>query len=372
MAKFIHNSLFQAVLSLVLLFSVSPASASGGEGGFNAKDFILHHVSDSHEIHFVGEGESSVAIPLPVILIDGGLTVFSSSNFYHQSPKSTFNPKTLTNDHYFQHESYVLLHEKVYKLNDASAALELNSDGHPLNASPVFDMSITKSVLGLFIILIFVVLVFRSVAKKYAANEGKAPSGLQNALEPFIVFIRDEVAKPSIGHHYERFLPFLLTVFFFIWSSNMLGLIPFLGGFNIMGTLSVTMVFALGVFVYVTISGNGHYWGHLLNPPGVPGFVKVILVPIEIVGIFIKPFVLMVRLTANIMAGHIIILAFVSLIFIFGMNSPGTGYGVSVGATAFMVFMNVMELLVAFLQAYVFTLLTAIYLGSAVEEPAHH
>ena len=224
----------------------------------------------------------------------------------------------------------------------------------------------------MFLIMIFLILLFRSAAKKYAANEGKAPSGMQNALEPFILFVRDEIAKPSIGHHYERFVPFLLTVFFFIWASNMLGLIPFLGGFNIMGTLSVTMVFAAGVFILTSINGNAHYWGHLLNPPGVPMGIKFILVPIEVVGIFLKPLVLMIRLTANITAGHIIILSFVSLIFILGNNyGAGVGYGVGIGSTAFMVFMNVLELLVAFLQAFVFTMLTALMLGSAVEE-AHH
>jgi F-type H+-transporting ATPase subunit a len=152
---------------------------------------------------------------------------------------------------------------------------------------------------------------------------------------------------------------------------NLLGLIPFLGGFNITGTLGVTAVLATVVFVVTSINGNGHYWGHIFWPPGVPGFVKVILIPIEILGIFIKPFVLMVRLTANITAGHIIILSFVSLIFIFGQNSAGAGYGIGVGSLAFMIFMNFIELLVAFLQAYVFTLLAALYFGSATEE-VHH
>ncbi|MBX7094347.1 MAG: F0F1 ATP synthase subunit A [Flavobacteriales bacterium] len=349
---------------LAFIFAFNFSHASGGEGEFKAGEMIMHHISDAHEIHFFGH----VAIPLPVIIVDGGVKVFMSGSFYH-NPKTTFDPKSHSEVEYYEHEGYVLYHEKIYKLSGEE--LKLDAEGHPMNAASVVDLSITKSVLGLFIVMFIVIFIFKSIAKKYSQNEGKAPNGLQNALEPFILFIRDEVAKPSIGHHYERFMPFLLTIFFFIWTSNILGLIPFLGGFNIMGTLSVTMVFALGVFVVTSINGNSHYWGHLLNPPGVPGFVKIILVPIEIAGIFIKPIVLMIRLTANITAGHIIILAFVSLIFIFGQSSAATGYGVGVGATAFMVFMNVLELLVAFLQAYVFTLLAAIYFGSAVEE-AHH
>jgi F-type H+-transporting ATPase subunit a len=366
MERSITGSLKYLVL-IFTFFTVNPKGyASGSEGEFNAGEFIIHHVSDAHEVHFFGH----VSLPLPIILIDGGVKVFSSSNFYHSEPKKAFNPVNLKEEEYFQHENYVLFHEKVYKLEGEQ--LILDAEGHPQNASSVFDMSITKSVLGLFIVMAFVILLFRAAAKKYAANEGKAPSGMQNALEPFILFVRDEIAKPSIGHHYDRFVPFLLTVFFFIWSSNVLGLIPFLGGFNIMGTLSVTMVLAFFVFVLTSINGNAHYWGHLLNPPGVPLGIKFILVPIELVGIFLKPLVLMIRLTANITAGHIIILSFVSLIFILGNSyGAGVGYGVGVGATAFMVFMNVLELLVAFLQAFVFTMLTALMLGSAVEE-AHH
>lgn len=366
MIRSIQGSLRFFLVIFTLLNASSKGFASGNDGEFNAGEFIIHHVSDAHEIHFFGH----VAMPLPIIIYDDGVKVFSSSNFYHSEPKKTFNPVKLKEEVYFQYENYVLLHEKIYKLSEQE--LILDGHGHPQNAYAVFDMSITKSVFGMFLIMIFLILLFRSAAKKYAANEGKAPSGIQNALEPFILFVRDEIAKPSIGHHYERFVPFLLTVFFFIWASNMLGLIPFLGGFNIMGTLSVTMVFAAGVFILTSINGNAHYWGHLLNPPGVPMGIKFILVPIEVVGIFLKPLVLMIRLTANITAGHIIILSFVSLIFILGNNyGAGVGYGVGIGSTAFMVFMNVLEFLVAFLQAFVFTMLTALMLGSAVEE-AHH
>jgi F-type H+-transporting ATPase subunit a len=186
------------------------------------------------------------------------------------------------------------------------------------------------------------------------------------------LFIRDEVAIPSLGKKKaDKFLPFLLTVFFFIWMCNILGLVPFLGGFNITGTLGVTLVLAAFVFVLTSINGNKHYWGHILWPPGIPLPIKFILVPIELVGVVLKPIVLMIRLTANISAGHIVILAFVSLVLMFGEVSTGLGYGVGVGAVAFMVFMFFLELLVAFLQAYVFTLLAALYFGDATHE-AHH
>ena len=218
-----------------------------------------------------------------------------------------------------------------------------------------------------------VLVLFASAGRGYAKRKGQAPKGLQNALEPMVLFIRDEVAIPSIGKKKaDRYLPFLLTVFFFIFFSNLLGLIPFIGGFNITGTLGITAVLATLVFVITTVSGNKHYWSHILWPAGVPLPIKFILVPIEIASIFIKPFVLMVRLTANITAGHIIILAFTSLIFILGEQfGGGVGIGTGVFSTLFMIFMYMIEFLVAFLQAYVFTLLAALYFGEATHE-AHH
>ena len=186
------------------------------------------------------------------------------------------------------------------------------------------------------------------------------------------MFLRDELIIPSVGKkHAARFTPFLLTIFFFIWTANLLGLVPFLGGFNVTGTLSITLVLAGMVFIITTVNGNKHYWGHILWPPGVPLPIKLILVPIKLLSIFIKPAVLMVRLTANITAGHIIILSFVGLILMVGQISFGGGIAVAIGSVAFMIFMFFIELLVAFIQAYVFTLLTALYFGEATQE-AHH
>jgi len=337
---------------------------------FDAGKMIMHHIADAHEIHIIGD----YAIYLPIILwADGGLQVFSSSHFYHNPHHETYDDNFGDQQelHYYSHDEYVLYHEHIY-LADENGGVTVDAEtGDALNTS-VFDISITKSVAGILLTVFLLLIIFLSVAKAYRKRKGQAPKGLQSFIEPLILFIRDEVAVPSIGaRKADKFLPFLLTIFFFIWIANMLGLIPFIGGFNITGTLSVTAVLAVIVFLVTTFNGNKHYWGHLVWPPGVPLPIKFILVPIEILGIFIKPLVLMIRLTANITAGHIIILAFVSLIIIFGESSAAAGYGVGIGSTLFMIFMFFIELLVAFLQAYVFTLLAALYFGDATQE-AHH
>jgi F-type H+-transporting ATPase subunit a len=223
--------------------------------------------------------------------------------------------------------------------------------------------------------LAFILWIFLSVADGYKRNPNKAPRGLQSFLEPLILFVRDDIAKPSIGEHkYEKYLPYLLTIFFFIWINNMMGLIPiFPGGANITGNIAITFVLAIFTFTITTFNGNKNYWLHVFNPPGVPWWLKlpIPLIPfIEFMGLFIKPFVLMIRLFANITAGHVIALGFFSLIFIFGAMKPALGFAVSPVSVAFTFFMSLLELLVAFIQAYVFTLLSALYFGMAVEE--HH
>jgi len=358
--KLLITSIFSA---LFLISSLNEANASGSGGKFNAGEMIMHHITDAHEVHIIGD----FAIYLPVILYTNqGVEVFSSSNFYHNPKQQIINEDTIS---YFEHGAFIMHHEKIY-YRGADSALEGYDGEHVTNVAPL-DFSITKTVFGMLIVLTLMVLIFVSIARKYRSNPDKAPSGIQNVLEPFILFIRDEVARPSIGKHADRFVPFLLSVFFFIWISNMLGLVPFLGGFNITGTIAITAVLAFFVLILTNINGNSHYWSHIFWPPGVPLLIKLILVPIEAAQIIIKPFVLMVRLTANITAGHIIILAFVSLALLFGETSAAAGYGVGAGAVAFMVFMFFIELLVAFLQAYVFTLLAALYFGDATQE-AHH
>ncbi len=222
----------------------------------------------------------------------------------------------------------------------------------------------------MMISMLLMLWIFISVAKAYTRNRGKAPKGLQSFIEPLIMFVRDDVAKPSIGEKkHERYMPFLLTVFFFILINNYMGLIPiFPGGVNLTGSISVAMVLATFTLLITFFVANKHYWHHIFAMPGVPIPVLIILTPIEILGLFLRPFVLMIRLFANITAGHIIALAFFSLIFIFGEMNTGLGFGVSLFSLVFTVFMGALELLVAFLQAYVFTLLSAIYFGAAIDE----
>jgi F-type H+-transporting ATPase subunit a len=336
--------------------------ASEEKEGINVGEIIIEHVADSHEIHFLtlGEGtahEHHVSIPLPVILYthDRGLEVFSSAKFHN---------------HEHAYDRYKLKEGSIYIVN-AAGGLDTNDKGEVVN-DKVLDFSITKTVVGIFITVSLLFLIFFTVARGYTKRVGKSPKGLQSLLEPLIVFIRDEIAKPAIGKKYERFLPYLLTIFFFIWIANMLGLIPFIGGFNITGNIAVTMVLALFTFALITFNGNKNYWAHIIAPPGVPIALLPLMIVIEIMGLFTKPIVLMIRLFANITGGHIIILSFVSLIFIFSsIFGVGAGWGSSIISIAFAIFMNVLELLVAFLQAFIFTLLSALYFGAAVEEHHH-
>ena len=331
---------------------------------FVAGTFIIHHIADAHDIHLFGD----VHIPLPVILyIEGqGVKVFMSSAFEgHGHGNKTCELDGIA---YTMHAEDGTTADGTLVV---SGQITAAADGSALT---VYDFSITKSVFGMLLILAAMVWMFLSVAGYYKKNPGQAPKGMANALEPLIIFVRDEIAKPSIGDKADKFMPFLLTVFFFIFFCNLLGLVPFLGGFNITGTIGVTVVLATLVFLLTNLNGNKHYWGHIFWPPGVPLPVKFILVPIEVFSIIMKPAVLMIRLTANISAGHIIILAFTSLIFIFGDGGQaiGAGSGMGIFSTAFMIFMYFLELLVAFLQAFVFTLLAAIYFGDATHDPAHH
>ncbi|MFN4144222.1 MAG: F0F1 ATP synthase subunit A [Runella sp.] len=325
------------------------------EKPFNIGEMIMHHIADAHQWEFA----HGVSIPLPVIIYDNGLKIFSSSRFYH-SPDATHEDHE--NHVYPDRElGYVLEHEHIYRLG---------ADGKADKSVKVWDFSITKIVASLLLSAILLILIFTSVAKGYSRNKGKAPSGIQSFLEPIILFIRDEVVKPAIGPNYEKYLPYLLTLFFFIWINNLLGLVP--GGANLTGNIAVTMVLAVITFLIVHFSANKHYFMHLLKPTGVPVALLPIMIPVEIVGVFMKPFSLMVRLFANITAGHIIILSLLGLIFIAkNLGGSGTGWAVSPLVMIFTLFMNVIELLVAFLQAFIFTLLSSMYIGSAIEDNHH-
>ncbi|MCG9880330.1 MAG: F0F1 ATP synthase subunit A [Bacteroidia bacterium] len=320
-----------------------------GEEEVDAGKLIMEHIADAHDWHIATIGHTHVTVPLPIIIKDAsGIKMFSSSKFEHG---------------HAAYEGYKLAEGKI---------VAVNADGSENHEAHFYDLSITKNVASMFISVIVLCWIMFSVASSYSKNQGKAPKGLANLIEIGVLFIRDEVAKPSIGPKYHKFLPYLLTIFFFIFINNLFGLIPiFPGGANVTGNIAITLVLALFTFVVTSINGNKSYWGHIFMPPGVPKALWVLLVPIEIIGMLNKPIVLMIRLFANITAGHIIMLGFFSLIFIFGAMSEGLGLGVSVLSVAFTVFMNFLELLVAFLQAYVFTLLSALYFGSAVEEHHH-
>ena len=348
---------FALALLPVFSFASKEDSLVEAEKEFNATDMILHHIGDAHGWHFYGEGENSFTLPLPVILYtDNGLVTFMSSEFHHD-----------TEGHHVVEKngmSFVNLHEKIYQLEEGAHEVEFDKEHHPLNAERPIDLSITKNVAAMFITVIIMLIIFSRLASFHKKNK-HAPKGFNNLLETFVLFVRDEIAKPQIGEKkYMKFMPFLLTVFFFIWITNLIGLLP--GAANVTGNIAVTVSIGLFTLVLIVINGNKDFWKHTLWMPGIPTFVKPILTIVEVVGLIVKPVALMIRLFANITAGHIIILSLIGLIFI--LESAGVA-GISV---PFALFISVLELLVAFLQAFIFTMLSALFIGMAVQEHEHH
>ncbi|MBK8498609.1 MAG: F0F1 ATP synthase subunit A [Flavobacteriales bacterium] len=348
-----------ALFGCVGVFANDPVASSGGEGAeakkeFNAGELIMEHIGDSHDWHVWGHTH----LPLPVILkTPGGWEFFSSSHLMHGE------------SHTGSHGTYALNHKDKMTVVDAHGSTDEEA------TAALIDFSITKNVATLLMCAVLMCVLFIGMARGYAKRGVSAPKGLATFLEPVILFVRDDIAKNSIGEkHYRRFTPYLLTLFFFIWFLNLIGLIPiFPFGGNVTGNIVTPLVLAAATFLIVSFVANWHYWRHILAMPGIPLPVLVILTPIEIMGHFIRPIVLMVRLFANIMAGHIVLLVFFCLIFIFSKNGESLvgGYATSIFAVAFTIFINCLELLVGALQAYVFTLLTAIYIGTAVHEPHH-
>lgn len=307
----------------------------------NISEEIFGHIRDAHEWHILTYGDLHLSVPLPVILFSPthGVTTFLSSKLNHQSV----------------YEGYQLTEEGKITAVDGSK---------------VYDLSLTKNVVAMFIAVIFMLIVFLQVSNKYKKNGSeKAPSGFQNAIEACIVFIRDEVAKPNLGNHYKRFMPLILTLFFFIWIANMLGMIP--SGANLTGNIAVTCCLAVITFIVMLFTSKKHFWSHLFNPPGMPFAVKLILVPIELISLIIKPIALMIRLFANMLAGHIVIVCFVLLIFIFAELNVYIGSGFSIISVALSVFSMLIELLVTAIQAYIFANLAAIFIGQMIEEHSH-
>ena len=335
------------------------------EKAFNVGEMIMHHIKDAHEWHLWGGEHDGTSIYLPIILIDGGLKMFSSSHFYHGEHQFSIDHKSHKAVSYIAGvgpaEGYAMFHEKIYKLENGVLNFE---GGHPHNPKPL-DFSMTKNVFSLLLSALLICIIMFSTAKFYKKNGAVAPKGIAKFVEPIIVFVRDDIAKANIDEHkYKRYVPYLLTIFFFIWISNLLGLIPILGA-NLTGNITVTFFLALCTLLVTVFSGNKNYWKHIFATPGVPVALLPIMIPIELVGILTKPFALMVRLFANITAGHIIILALVSIIFI---NKNAAWGALSVPMA---LFISVLELLVAFLQAYLFAMLSALFISAAVEE-AHH
>ncbi|MBD1427103.1 F0F1 ATP synthase subunit A [Sphingobacterium arenae] len=334
--------------------------------GFDITAFIFHHIGDSHEFTFFGgdpEGKTKwVGIYLPVILYtENGLVAFCSSEFARNDDGTKIVEK--------KGQAFVKYHGKIYyaadQANEHSSYIVYDEEHHATNKRPL-DFSITKNVFSIFLGFIVLILVFFAVARGYKKNAGKAPKGIQSFMEPIILFVRDEIAIPNLGHRYERFMPYLLTVFFFIWFMNMLGLVPFFpGSANVTGNIAVTMVLAVITLLIILFNGNKYYWGHIFNPP-VPWWLKPLMIPVEIIGVFTKPFALMIRLFANITAGHILVLSLLCLPFIFNASA------VAGGSVIFTIFISLIELLVAFIQAFIFTILSALFIGMAIEEHHEH
>ena len=347
-------------LSMFSLGFAKEAEKDGDTKPFDAKEMIMHHVKDAYGMHLFDWNEHPISIPLPVILwTDNGLTTFSSSEFHHDYHGHQVFEKN--------GNSFINLHEKVYQLDKGAKQVVLDAEGHPTNAQkPKFDLSITRNVFMMWVSIAVLLLIFLTAARAYKKSNDNVPKGVASFVEPLVVFVRDEIGKPMIGEHkYKRFMPYLLTVFFFIWINNIFGLIPFFNGANLSGNIAFTFTLAVFTFIITTLSGNKNYWKHIFWMPGVPVPMKIFLMPIEIVGMFVKPVSLMIRLFANITAGHIIILSLISLVFIFKSIFIGP---VSV---AFSLFITIIEVVVTAIQAYIFTILSALYFGMATEE-AHH
>ncbi len=337
---------------------------------FDAKEIIFGHVLNNHDFHLIDivndKGEKHpVSIPLPVILYSKqrGLTAFMSSNFHH-GEQTYRNYMMLTDEKIAE----LKLDTKKYNAQDIVA---INDNGSIDPSIKIYDISLTRNVVQMLISLTLFTWVMLLIAKNYKNGQGvtSAPRGSQSLLEPVITFIRDEVAKPNLGSSYEKYLPFLLTIFFFILINNIIGMIP--GSANVTGNIAFTAVLGIISFVVILFSSDKHYWGHIFNPPGVPLGVKFILVPVEFISVFIKPFALIIRLFANMVAGHIIIICLISLIFIFGNMNKFAGWGTAPFSVAFTIFIYFIEVLVAFIQAFIFAMLTAVFIGQAIEGKQH-
>ena len=377
--------LLVAVFSLILLIFSNNGFSQPAEQKepvkekkvFDANEVIFGHIMDAHEFHFLSykDGEGRVhhaTIPLPVILYskEKGISFFMSSSFHHGEEN---------------YKGYSLLtNEKIDELKldrnkyAAGYIVAVNDAGEIDTTVRVYDLSLTRNVVQMLLALTLLVIILIKVARRYGTGVGitSAPKGMQNTMETIVNFVNDEICKPNLGAKSKKYLPYLMTVLLFILINNIVGLIP--GTANVTGNIAFTFVLAIISFIVILFSSKKHYWMHIINPPGVPGWVKIILVPVEILGIFTKPFALMIRLFANMLAGHILIICLISLIFILGALNQYVGWGFAPFSIAFTIFIYFIEVLVAFLQAFIFTILTAVFIGQAFEgghqeeNGAHH
>ncbi len=342
--------------------AVDPHGNASHEEEFDAAEVILDHLKDAHEWHIATTKDGRhISVPLPVILFSkhSGFHLFMSSKLAHGHNYKGFE---------MGHGTRLIKDGEggTDELTVDGKIIEVNSDGELVEAGLPLDFSITKNVSMMFLAVVILLLVFLTLARSYKKVGVSEPKGMQGFLEPLIVFVEEDIAVPNIGtEKYEKFMPYLLTVFFFILIHNLMGLIPFFPfGANVTGNIAVTMVLAIFTLMITNLSGNKAYWKHIFAFPGVPKWLLPIMIPVELIGIITKPFALMVRLFANITAGHIIVLSLISIIFIF------KSFFMTVPSLIMVIFMDMIEILVAFLQAYIFTLLSALFIGLAM--PEHH
>ena len=392
------------ILAVIVIFSVSigikaqqvePSNSTSvpvkDPDKYDPTDEIMYHISNANEFHLFGH----YTIPLPCILYSkqDGLKTFMSSVFEHGEraydryvsehgmmrrikdtnfPTGEIELDTFKTAEYVENEKHGDVETGFVKYK--GTRYELEKAAGLVTPTSFYDFSISKNVFTMLMAAILLFGLFVTAAKGYVTRKGLAPKGIQSLLEPLVTFIRDDIAKPMIGDNYEKYLPMLLCMFFFILILNLFGLVPIAPfGANVTGNLATTAALALITFVIVNFSANSHYWKHIFWMPGVPTFMKIFLAPIELIGVFTKPVSLMIRLFANVTAGHLVIVSLVSLIFIFG-NAGKSIIGAAAGtvmAVPFTLFLSCIELIVAFIQAYIFTLLTASYIGAAIEEPHH-
>jgi F-type H+-transporting ATPase subunit a len=369
MVLFQYNFKLVALLFLMLL-PISIYASGSGDGQVDTKkevqDYILHHIKDSHDFHLFSYTNDSgerkhVGFPLPVILWSSeGLVTFMSSEFHHDDDGEVIVEKGGA--------KFTKIHTKIYELDNGATQVNFDDENHATNASRILDFSITKSVVGVLLIGLLMLFWFSSLARQY--KKKNVPTGFGRVLEPLVIYVRDEIARPNIGDkHYRKFTGYLLTVFFFIWLLNLMGLTPF--GFNVTGQLAVTACLAIFTLFIYSFSGNKHYWQHIFWMPGVPILIRPVLAIIELAGaLLIKPFSLLVRLFANISAGHIVVMSLIAIMFTL-KDTLGVA-GATTLSLVLSFFITLIEVLVAFLQAYIFTMLSALFIGMAVEEPEHH